>query len=117
VALPLARAFPPELELLAPELADRLTAWQALATAVIAAFEPGRVSPEGAGPPLRPPWSARTQRTCPARISCASHPTLTVLSRPENPPIPAMLACCAMIAEAALDWLATAIVPPPWRVT
>jgi hypothetical protein len=31
--------------------------------------------------------------------------------------MPAMLACCAMIAEAALDWLATAIVPPPWRLT
>jgi hypothetical protein len=31
--------------------------------------------------------------------------------------MPAMLAPWPMISEAALDWLATAIVPPPWRLT
>jgi hypothetical protein len=119
VALPLAPAILPELALVAPapELPGGLTARQALATAAIAALEPERVSPESPGRPLRPPWSARTQRMCPARTSCASHATLTVLSRPENPPTPAMLAPWPMISEAALDWLATAIVPPPWRLT
>src|SRR5689334_9498696 len=49
----------------------------------------------------------------PALISCASQATLTLLSRPEKPPMPATRASLATIAEDALDWLATASVPPP----
>jgi len=51
------------------------------------------------------------------RTSCASHDTLTSLSRPENPPIPATFAFSPMIAWAAFDWLDTAIVPPPCFLT
>src|SRR5439155_20711911 len=47
------------------------------------------------------------------RTSCASHDTLTRLSRPENPPIPATAAFLEMIAPVALVWLETASVPPP----
>ena len=42
---------------------------------------------------------------------------LDVALAPEKPPMPATLAPLAMIAEAALDWLDTAIVPPPWVFT
>jgi hypothetical protein len=44
----------------------------------------------------------------------ASHVTLTSLSRPGKPPIPATSAPLEMIAVDAPCRLATAIVPPPW---
>ena len=89
---------------------------QAFATAAIAVFEPVRVSP-GRPPPKPPPRaplpaaapvapalaSPTTQRILPKLTSIASHETLTSLSRPENPPIPATLASLEMIAVAALD--------------
>ena len=53
--------------------------------------------------------SSRTQRILPAATSLASQDTLTSLSRPEKPPMPATFALLRMIAEAALDWLETAI--------
>jgi predicted NAD/FAD-dependent oxidoreductase len=88
-----------------------VTLLQALATARIAARAPARVSP---GTPCLPAMaSTSTQRMPPARTSCASHEVLTWLSRPEKPPIPATLAWFSTIAAAALDWLETAIVPPP----
>ncbi len=111
---------------------------QALAAAAIAFRAPARESPAGAPPsppsarPNEPPGappkpaprldvvpvagsccSPRTQRILPAATSLASQETLTSLSRPENPPIPATFACSWMIADAAIDWLDTAIVPPP----
>ena len=97
-------------------LAGSVIFWQALATAVIAAFEPARVSPGRPGP-LACVCSPSTQRIEPERTSCASHATLTSLSRPEKPPIPATFASLEMIAVAALDWLDTAIVPPPCALT
>ena len=50
---------------------------------------------------------------CPEATSLASHVIEGSLSCPVKPPIPATLALLAMIAAAALDWLETAIVPPP----
>ena len=95
----------------------RVTFAQARATALMAVFEPVRVSPGRRPPPLRPPCSPTTQRILPALTACASHAALTSLSRPEKPPIPATLASFRMIAAAALDWLDTAIVPPPCLAT
>src|SRR5438270_2619378 len=84
------------------------------ATALSAALDPARVSPGSRPkPPAIAVCSPTTQRTCPAATSCASQATPTLLSRPEKPPIPATLASLEMIAVAALDWLATATVPPP----
>src|SRR3954451_19913686 len=94
-------------------LAGRITVRHAAAAAAIAARDPARESPASRGP-AGEPWSPRTQRILPARTSCASHPTLTWLSRPENPPMPATAAFREMIAAAALVWLDTASVPPPW---
>ena len=49
-----------------------------------------------AGRRAGPPGSASssTQRILPERTSCASHDTLTSLSRPEKPPMPATFASC-----------------------
>jgi hypothetical protein len=44
----------------------------------------------------------------------ASHAGVSELSLPENPPRPATSALADMIVAAALLWLATPIVPPPW---
>ena len=93
---------------------------QTFAAAAIATLEPLRVSPGNLPAPTPAPaplWPASTQRILPAATSSASHEMLTVLSRPEKPPIPATLASLPIIAEAALDWLATAIVPPPCCLT
>ncbi len=49
----------------------------------------------------------------PSRTASASHSTLTSLSRPEKPPMPATFASEAMIEADAPGWLETAIVPPP----
>jgi hypothetical protein len=92
-----------------------VTRAQALATARIADLAPARVSP--GAPALPDVDSASTQRMRPARTSPSSHAMLTSVSRPEKPPIPATFACFSMIAAAALDWLETAIVPPPWLLT
>src|SRR6476646_5689642 len=97
----------------AATLAGRVTARHAFAAAAIAAREPARVSPRRRGPaPVAP--SPSTHRMVPARTSCASQDTLTWLSRPEKPPMPATAAFWEMIAAAALVWLETASVPPPW---
>jgi hypothetical protein len=62
-------------------------------------------------PPL--PWT-RTQRRRPELTSEAIHEAVTELSRPENPPIPDTSASLLRIATAAVLWLSTPIVPPPW---
>jgi hypothetical protein len=41
----------------------------------------------------------------------------TELSRPEKPPSPATEAFELRIDSAALLWLSTPIVPPPWALT
>jgi hypothetical protein len=96
---------------LEPLAVARDAGWHALATARIAGLAPTRVSPGRPGLPAVA--STSTQRILPLRTSCASHEVLTSLSRPENPPMPATFAFFSMIAAAALDWLETAIVPPP----
>ena len=97
-----------------PLLVFKVTALQLLATASIAVWLPVRVSP--GRPP--PPWveSTMTQRRRPAATSDASHLTVTELSRPENPPRPATSPSLDRIASAALLWLETPIVPPPWAL-
>jgi len=66
---------------------------------------------------VRPSFRRAPQRIAPVADAWASQLALTSLSRPEKPPMPATLAPLAMIAEAALDWLDTAIVPLPCRLT
>jgi hypothetical protein len=101
-------------ELAAPGLGT-VTRAQAPASARIADLAPTRLSP--GAPALPAVDSASTQRMRPARTSACSQETLTSLSRPEKPPIPATSTCFSMMAAAALDWLETAIVPPPWLLT
>ena len=79
-------------------------------TAAITAVAPTR-------PSLRIPnplASASTQRILPSRTSWASHAVVTWLSRPEKPPMPTTSRSPSTSAEAAVDWLDTASVPPPW---
>src|SRR3954454_1333694 len=83
-------------------------------TAAITVLAPTR--PSAPGPPI-PPLSTRTQRILPSRTASASHCTLTSLSRPEKPPIPATFAPLEMIDCEAPCWLETPIVPPPWALT
>jgi hypothetical protein len=94
-----------------PSEAVTVTAGHALATMLRAARLPDRVSP---GTPKLLLLSASTQRRRPALTAWAIHVALTELSRPENPPRPAILAFEETIVVAALDWLETPIVPPPW---
>src|SRR2546429_1718999 len=73
--------------------------------------------------PTRPSWkpplfpSVSTQRMRPLCTAWASHFTLTSLSRPEKPPMPATLVPDVMIEAAAPSWLDTATVPPPCAFT
>ena len=76
-----------------------VTRRQVLATTLIAAWLPVRVSP--GSPPAWVP-STITQRSRPAATSWASQVALTELSRPENPPRPATSALEFRIAAAAL---------------
>ncbi len=103
--------MPREASVLAVD--SSVTFRQAFATAAMAAVEPALPS-AGIRPLDAPPT---TQRILRVRISWASQETLTLLSRPEKPPIPATSASLLMIAEAAPDWLETAIVPPPCALT
>jgi hypothetical protein len=91
-----------------------VTRLQVAATAAMARLEPTR--PSRPGP--RPDASlVSTQRTRPDCTAFASQLTLTWLSRPEKPPIPATSAPLEMIWVAAPCWLETAIVPPPCLLT
>ena len=77
----------------------KVTFRQVFATTSIAVWLPVRVSPGNAAP-----WvvSTITQRRRPAATSWASHAALTELSRPENPPRPAILLFDVTMAAAAL---------------
>ena len=46
----------------------------------------------------------------------ATQLAVTELSRPEKPPIPATFASEERITLAAVLWLETAMVPPPWAL-
>src|ERR1700740_915894 len=66
--------------------------------------------------PVWPPpkLDAMIHRRWPEETSCAIQLAVTELSRPEKPPRPAMFAFEDRISVAALLWLSTPIVPPPW---
>ena len=98
--------------LVLPETVNR-TAGHVFATTAIAAWLPRRVSPGPWKPWLAP---AMTQRRWPPRTSDAIQVAVTELSRPEKPPSPATSALEDTIAAAALLWLETPIVPPPWAL-
>ena len=57
--------------------------------------------------------SVSTQRIVPSATRCASHSTVTALSRPEKPPSAATSAPERKTTLAAPFWLETAILAPP----